>query len=352
MLMETVGEDILYMSRCLELAAKGLGLTDPNPLVGAVIVYNGIIIGEGYHKKAGGPHAEVIAINAVKNKSLLPHSTLYVNLEPCSHYGKTPPCANLIVSNGIKKVVIGCMDPNPAVSGKGIKILKEAGITVVSPVMEKEAVHLNRRFITCQTKGRPYVILKWAQSADGFIDICRKTGDAVQPNWITNHTARMLVHKWRSEESAIMAGVNTILSDNPRLDTREWPGKNPIRVLIDFHRRIGDGYHIFDSSAPTWVFTSSSATKGNLRFINLPGQDDNPANVLQLLASEGIQSVLVEGGAQLINSFIRYNCWDEARIFTGTHEFKEGVSAPPAPSVPGLETLFRDNRSKIMLNNI
>jgi diaminohydroxyphosphoribosylaminopyrimidine deaminase / 5-amino-6-(5-phosphoribosylamino)uracil reductase len=228
------------MQRAIQLAKLGLGNVAPNPMVGAVIVYNDIIIGEGYHQKYGEAHAEVNAINSVKNKELLNESTIYVSLEPCSHYGKTPPCANLIVENGIKKVVIGCSDPNPLVAGNGIKILIEAQIEVIDNVLEKECIELNKRFFTYINKNRPFIILKWAQTANGFI--ARENFDS---KWISCEESRMWVHKWRAEEAAILVGKNTAKYDNPSLTVRDWNGKNPLRVVLDYHLELPLTHHLF-----------------------------------------------------------------------------------------------------------
>jgi diaminohydroxyphosphoribosylaminopyrimidine deaminase/5-amino-6-(5-phosphoribosylamino)uracil reductase len=253
--------DEKYMKRCLELARFGLGNVAPNPMVGAVIVYNGFIIGEGYHQKYGGAHAEVNAINSVRDKSLLDKSTLYVNLEPCSHFGKTPPCADLIVERKIPKVVIGTMDTFEKVSGRGAAILEKNGIKVCRGCLEKESREINKRFFTFHEKKRPYVILKWAETADGFIDRVREPGQT-EPSWITDEIARMLVHKWRTEEQSIMIGTHTAMMDNPRLNVRSWTGKNPVRIVLDRELKLSSVLHIFDQSQPTLVFTEKKAESG------------------------------------------------------------------------------------------
>jgi diaminohydroxyphosphoribosylaminopyrimidine deaminase/5-amino-6-(5-phosphoribosylamino)uracil reductase len=225
-------DDLIYMHRCLDLARCAVGCTSPNPMVGAVVVHKGKIIGEGYHMKAGTPHAEVHALNAVKNRDLLPEATMYVSLEPCSHYGRTPPCADMIIISGIRRVVVGTVDTSTKISGRGIARLREAGTEVITGVAEEECRAINKRFFTWHEKQRPYVILKWARSADGFLDLVRGPGDTAEPNWITGLTERILVHRWRAEEDAIMAGGGTVRADNPSLDVRLWSGKNPLRVIV------------------------------------------------------------------------------------------------------------------------
>lgn len=318
------------MRRCLELAALGLGTTDPNPLVGSVIVYGDKIIGEGWHRKAGEAHAEVNAINSVKDKSLLKQATIYVSLEPCSHFGKTPPCADLIIRSQIPKVVIGCTDPNPNVGGQGIARLKNAGIEVVQNVLMKECLWINRRFFTSITEKRPYIILKWAQTADGFL--APKTKDEQQPVWITNKASRQLVHKWRSEESGILIGVQTALSDDPALTTRSFPGKSPVRIVLDPNSRLTKDLKVLDGSVPTLIVGggSSPANDENTRYLNTNNGITSIEELLKLLHKEKLQSVIIEGGANTLNRFITSGLWDEARVFTGASEFTEGL---PAPSI-------------------
>ncbi len=342
--MDRSATDEKYLRRCLELARKGMGRTGQNPLVGAVIVCDGQIIGEGYHREFGGPHAEVNAVNAVKDQSMLRRSTIYVNLEPCSHYGKTPPCSLLIRDAGIPRVVVGTADPNPQVSGRGISLLKDGGSEVISGILPEACTWLNRRFFKYITTGMPWVILKWAQSRDGFLDRVRTEGTETGPNWITNETARMLVHKWRSEEAGIMAGVNTVLTDNPRLDVRNWTGKNPVRILIDRNDRIGPLFHVKDGSLRTLVFTSANPGKEpGTEYID-PGNDFSLENILKILGEKGISSVMVEGGALLIESFLNGNLWDEARVFTGKTEFRAGVTAPAIRMEPHETVWYRNNR--------
>jgi diaminohydroxyphosphoribosylaminopyrimidine deaminase / 5-amino-6-(5-phosphoribosylamino)uracil reductase len=331
------------MKRCLDLAGLGLGLTAPNPLVGSVIVHNNRIIGEGFHRVFGGPHAEVNAVQSVADKSLLPGSVLYVNLEPCSHSGKTPPCADMILQTGIPEVMIGTSDPNPMVSGNGIRRLEAGGIKVTTGVAAADCFMLNRRFFTFHNRKRPYVILKWAQTADGFIDVLRDHG-MQQPTWISNEISRMLVHKWRSEEQAILVGTQTALLDNPRLTTREWPGNSPLRIVLDRTLRLPRTLHVFDNSGPTLVFNASrEGTDGQTQYLQLNFEDNMPAALLRQLYDRGIQSLLVEGGRQLLMSFIRENLWDEARVFTGQKLFEAGVPAPEIHEVLPSEYRIRED---------
>jgi diaminohydroxyphosphoribosylaminopyrimidine deaminase/5-amino-6-(5-phosphoribosylamino)uracil reductase len=321
--------DIKYMKRCLGLAELGLGNTYSNPMVGSVIVHNDKIIGEGFHHKAGEPHAEVNAIHSVKDKSLLKESTLYVNLEPCAHFGKTPPCSLLIKEMGIPKVVIGCTDTFSEVSGKGIQILKDAGVDVVVGVLEEESRELNKRFFTFHEKKRPYVILKWAQTMDGFIDIDREKSDYGQPTWITNEIAKKLVHKWRSEEQAILVGTNTAIKDNPSLTVREWDGKDPLRLLIDRQNRVPRSHHILNDQTETVVFTQKELPGGHkTTYMSVDFDKDIIPQILSYLYQENIQSVIIEGGREVLLSFIQANIWDEARVFIGNKWFKSGVKSP------------------------
>jgi len=325
----TQADDLIWMSRALQLAAMAGGSTAPNPMVGAVVVHHGIIIGEGYHLKAGTPHAEVHAINAVRDPSLLPSSTIYVSLEPCSHYGRTPPCADLIINSGIRRVVIGTTDSNPQVAGKGIARLRQAGAEVITGVMEEECRRLNRRFFTWHEKKRPYVILKWARSADGFIDLQRKPGDAIEPNWITGHAERVLVHRWRASEDAILAGGGTVRSDNPSLTVRYWHGKNPVRVIVSRTARLDPHSAVFDGSAETLLFTcNEQAQFPATKTIILNGNTGYIEEVMTSLYKMGVQSVFVEGGSIIIRSFLEAGLWDEARRFTGTVRFGTGVPDP------------------------
>ena len=295
------------MSRCISLAKLGAGNVSTNPMVGAVVVHNGKIIGEGYHRKCGGPHAEVNAINSVKDPALLPESEIYVSLEPCAHFGKTPPCADLIIEKKIKKVYVGCLDPFSKVDGKGIQKLRAAGVEVVVGVLEKECQDLNRRFFTSVNLKRPYVILKWAQSIDGYID------KDCKPVRISNHQTEILNHKWRSEEDAILVGYNTALRDNPSLTNRLWAGKNPLRVVLDRDGSLPKNLKIFDDSARTVV-------------LDFHG-DDMPQNVLTALNEMKVQSLIIEGGARTHRKFIEAGLWDEARIFVADVMLGGGTKA-------------------------
>jgi diaminohydroxyphosphoribosylaminopyrimidine deaminase/5-amino-6-(5-phosphoribosylamino)uracil reductase len=293
-----------YIQRCFQIAQNGLGQVAPNPMVGCVIVHNGQIISEGFHQKYGENHAERNAILRVNDENLLKKSTLYVNLEPCSHFGKTPPCADLIIEKQIPKVVVSNIDSNSEVGGKGIERLRKAGIDVITGVLEEEGRFFNRRFFTYIEKQRPYIILKWAKSLDGFIY-------SETERQITSEATRNLVHKWRSEEPAIMVGTNTVAVDNPQLNIRAYFGKNPLRITIDRHHKLSKDLHFFDQSQPTKIYETT----------NLP-------EILADLYAQKIQSIIVEGGAQLLQSFIDQNLWDEARILTGNKQIHSGLGEP------------------------
>ncbi|MFH2096217.1 MAG: bifunctional diaminohydroxyphosphoribosylaminopyrimidine deaminase/5-amino-6-(5-phosphoribosylamino)uracil reductase RibD [Bacteroidota bacterium] len=324
--------DEKYMLRCLELAASGLGMVQPNPMVGCVIVHNGRIIGEGWHRQFGGPHAEVNAVQSVADKSLLCESTLYVNLEPCAHQGKTPPCADMIASLKIPKLVAGTRDPHEKVAGKGFGLLRKAGVNIVEGVMEGSCRWLNRRFFSFHEKKRPFVILKWAQAKDGFVDIIRDENHPVRPTWITDHSARMLVHKWRSEEQAILVGTKTAQHDNPSLNVRDWKGKNPLRMVIDRRLVLSQDLSLFDGTVPTVVFTEIPAkNKENIKYVVVDFSQLNE-EIISFLYDQNIQSVIIEGGPVLQQSFINAGLWDEARVFTGRMLFEHGI---PAPAING-----------------
>ena len=320
-----------YISRCIALAKNGLGTTYPNPMVGSVIVYEGKIIGEGWHKKAGEPHAEVNAVNSVQDKSLLKKATIYVSLEPCSHFGKTPPCCDLIIKNKIPNVVIGTVDPNIMVAGNGIKKLIEAGIHVTVGILEDECNELNKRFFTFHQKKRPYILLKWAQSQDGFIAPLEKLEK--KPVCITNTYSRQLVHKWRTEEQAILVGTQTVIDDNPKLNARDWQGNNPVRIVLDQNNRIPKENAVFDNQTKTIVFSNSENTisKENTIFEVIDFKQDIAKQIVDSLYRHNIQSVIIEGGLQTLQTFIDENLWDEARVFTGNTNLEKGIKAPCIP---------------------
>ncbi len=331
-----------YIKRCIQLAKNGLGTTYPNPMVGSVIVYNDIIIGEGWHKKAGEPHAEVNAINSVKDKSLLKKATIYVSLEPCSHFGKTPPCCDLIITHDIPNVVVGTVDPNEKVAGKGIKKLLEAGKKVIIGVLEEECNELNKRFFTFHQQKRPYIILKWAESKDGFLTP-KKENDTIlkrEPIWITNKYSRQLVHKWRSEEQAILVGTQTVIDDNPKLNTRDWAGNNPIRVVLDQNNRIPQDSHIFSSDVKTIVFTKFKIAieKEKLNFEVIDFKENITQQILDILYQHQIQSIIIEGGLQTLQTFINTNLWDEGRFFVGNTYFTKGTKAPIIAGIKNKKT--------------
>lgn len=319
-----------YIKRCIELAQNGLGTTYPNPMVGSVIVYENKIIGEGWHKKAGEPHAEVNAVKSVKDKSLLKKATIYVSLEPCSHFGKTPPCCDLIIANEIPNVVVGTVDPNEKVAGRGILKLIEAGANVTVGVLEKECNELNKRFFTFHQKRRPYIILKWAESFDGFLAPEKTINQDRKPVWITNPYSRQLVHKWRTEEQAILVGTQTVVDDNPKLNARDWAGNNPIRIVVDQNNRIDSDSFIFDDTVKTIVFSGKTrqSLKENTQFEAIDFSKNIVPQILDVLYKNQIQSVIIEGGRQTLQSFIDANLWDEARIFTGKTSFLSGTKAP------------------------
>lgn len=317
-----------YISRCLQLAKMGIFEALPNPSVGAVLVYNDRIIGEGATSKYGGPHAEVNAINAVSDPELLKEATLYVSLEPCSHFGKTPPCADLIIEKKIPKVVIGIQDPFAKVCGQGIKKLKAAGVEVIVGVLEKECEEVNQRFFTFHEKKRPYIILKWAQTQDGYIAPLKK--DFTAPFWISNPYSLQLVHKWRSEEISFLVGTQTVLDDNPTLNTRKWYGKNPTRIYIDRKGIVPDDFHLKDQSQPTICITENKNLKSlnNLTYICVDFSKHIIPQICSILYDLNILSLVIEGGRQTIQEFIDLNMWDEARIFTANKYLYQGTSAP------------------------
>ena len=340
-----------YMNRCLELARLGAGDVAPNPMVGSVIVHDGKVIGEGFHQKCGEAHAEVNAINSVKDKKLLKSSTMYVSLEPCAHFGRTPPCSDLIIEHQIPHVVVGSVDPFAAVAGKGIEKMKRAGIQVDVGILEKECLWLNRRFFTFHQKKRPYLILKWAQTVDGFLDMDRSQMALGQPTWISNELSRRLVHKQRTEEAAILVGTNTALKDNPSLTVREWVGNQPIRILIDRQNRLPADLQLKSGKFPTIVFTENELeTKPNLEFISLNFESDILQQILAFLYKRDIQSIIIEGGQHLLQSFIDQGLWDEAHVYYGNTYFIKGVSAPRLPVAPVKNENMHDTLLKFFVN--
>ena len=347
-----MNKDKEWMQRALQLAEYGRGSVSPNPMVGCVIVYDDKIIGEGWHRNYGGPHAEVRAVEDVDKRSnghLLSEATAYVTLEPCSHTGKTPPCADLLVSRGIKKVVVCNGDPNPLVSGRGIRRLQDAGIEVVQGLLSEQGKELNKRFFKSFLEKRPYVILKWAETADGFI--AEANGKSVQ---ISGKLSGVHVHKWRSEEDAILVGFNTALNDNPKLNVRHWKGRNPVRVVLDRNLRLPNTLNLFDNSQKTFVINYQEQTVeesasgryagyGNTSYIKISPGENEIDQILQELFKRGIQSVLVEGGAQVLTSFLKAGLWDEIRRCQSLKKIGSGIKAPlPEGIFTGSEQVEED----------
>ena len=332
-----MSRDEHYMQRAIDLARLGLGKVSPNPLVGCVIVYQDKILGEGWHQEYGSAHAEVNAIDNVADQSLLPQSTLYVNLEPCSHFGKTPPCVDLVIEKKIKRVVISSADPNPLVNGQGIKKLKENGVEVEIGILEREGIQLNHRFITFIKKNRPYIILKWAQTADGFM--AKKNYDS---KWISNDQSRQLVHKWRTQEDAVLVGTRTAQHDNPSLNVRNWTGRNPTRVVLDRFLRLSDKLNLFDGSQETLCYNVLKHEEHSKLFLIRVDENDFIQHVIHDLYHRNIQSLIIEGGSQTHQLFLGCGLWDEARVFNSSKTFGEGIKAP---SIPGII------QQKVMINN-
>lgn len=343
--------DIKFMQRCLELAVRAEGNTFPNPLVGSVIVNDGKIIGEGYHRKAGEQHAERIAINSVIERELLGSSTLYVNLEPCSHFGKTPPCSELIIKSGIRRIVVGTIDSSDKVCGKGIEGLRNAGCEVIPGVLGDECRWINRRFFTFHEKKRPYIILKWAASSDGFLDIDRNKFQGNRPAWITGASDRVLVHRWRAAEQSILVGAGTIRTDNPMLNVREWAGTDPLKLVLSSSGNLDPESAVFTAGGKVIVFTHNKEdiTGYPGKFILDPGRS-SAGQVLSHLYDSGIQSIFIEGGARVLNHFITENLWDEARIFTGKIIFGSGIKAPVVTGIIKSETDYSGSHLKIIIN--
>ena len=334
------------MNRCLEIASKGLERVSPNPMVGSVIVYENKIIGEGYHKEYGKEHAEVNAIASVKDKSLLKDSTLYVNLEPCAHFGKTPPCSNLIIEHKIPKVVIGCVDTFSDVNGKGIIKMEKAGIKVSIGVLEKESRELNKRFFNFHEKRRPYIILKWAESKDGFI----APKDQTAPFWMTCSDSKKLVHQYRAEEDAILVGRITAEKDNPSLTVREFTGKNPTRIVIDKDLKLSKKLNLFNNQAKTIIFNSIKTEEIDSNYYIKIDFNNLIENILQELYKQNIQSLIIEGGAKTLQSFIDKKLWEEARIFTANRTLVEGVKAPTLDGEIIFETKIDEDQLEIIKN--
>jgi diaminohydroxyphosphoribosylaminopyrimidine deaminase/5-amino-6-(5-phosphoribosylamino)uracil reductase len=322
--------DELYMRRALFLAQLGRGSVSPNPMVGSVVVHDNRIIGEGWHKVYGGPHAEVNALNSVSDTSLLADSTLYVNLEPCNHFGKTPPCADLLIQHKLKRVVIANIDTNPLVTGDGIRKMRNAGIEVVTGILDKAGRELNKRFFAFMERRRPYVILKWAETADGFI-----ARENYSSKWISNELSRQLVHKWRSEEDAVMVGARTAAHDNPSLNVRDWSGRNPMRVVIDRFLRLDPKLNLFDGSQGTICYNVLKHEEHPQLTLARILDDDFLKNLLDDLHRKKIQSLIVEGGAFTLNQFIENDLWDEILVFKSEAKFGKGI---PAPAFKGLLT--------------
>lgn len=331
----------------MELARLGFGNVSPNPMVGCVIVYNDKIIGEGFHQQYGGPHAEVNAINSIEDKDTLAKSSVYVSLEPCAHFGKTPPCARLLANYKVKEVVIASIDPNPRVAGKGIEIMKNAGIGVETGVLEDEGKALNKRFFTSYTKKRPYVILKWAETADGFI--ARKNFDS---KWISNEFSRKLAHKWRAEEDAVLVGKNTANYDNPILNVRDWKGNDPLRIVIDHQLDLDENLNLFNKEIPTICYNLKKSFEGkNLGFVKL-SDEYFFKDLLADLNKRKIQSIIIEGGANTIQSFIDAGLWDEARVFQSIKCFGDGIQSPQLKEAAfdGKEDIMGDMLTYFMKN--
>lgn len=359
-----------YIKRCIDIAKNGLGTTAPNPMVGCVIVHNQKIIGEGFTSPYGGAHAEINALNNVRDQSLLKAATLYVTLEPCSHFGKTPPCADKIITLKVPKIVIGTIDTHSKVAGKGVEKLKAAGCEVIVGVLEDEVKAHHKRFFTFHNKKRPYIILKWAETADGFIAPQSKSEQ--KPVWITNGLSRQLVHKWRAEEQAILVGTNTVIQDNPSLTVRDWTGKNPVRVVIDKDLKLNSKYKVFEENAEVIVFCDENDKfqkhvglnegrsnhpptpelyNGSLVIIDWNSKSNIAQQICSILYNNDINSIIIEGGRQTLQTFIDENLWDEARIFTGRTNFDGGTKAPHIFGALVSEEKIMDDTLKIYTND-
>ena len=330
--------DKTYMQRALDLAANGLGKVSPNPMVGCVIVHNDQVVSEAYHAEFGGPHAEVLAIDGLSDLSVLSESTVYVNLEPCSHYGKTPPCADLLVEHSVQRVVIGIADPNPKVIGSGIKKLQDAGVATDLGVLKEEARWLNRRFLVNQSARRPYVILKWAETEDGFM--AKLDGSS---KWISGKESRTLVHKWRHEEDGILVGRGTVEADNPQLNVRLWEGRDPVRVIIDPNLTLSPDRKIFSGKQHTVVYNrQKEGRKGDATLVKIDTGKFLDESMADLL-TRNVGSVLVEGGARTLSSFLEAGCWDEARVFRSRSRFGDGIAGPNIDLEPTMKSTSGDD---------
>lgn len=338
----------------MQIAKNGIGISRPNPSVGAVIVCENKIIGEGFTSNYGQNHAEVNAVNSVKNKALLKEATIYVTLEPCSHFGKTPPCADLLVKHQFKNVVIGCVDVNYLVAGKGIERLRNAGINVITGILEDKCRAHHKRFFTVQEKKRPYIILKWAETKDGFIAPLRKNEQ--KPVWVSNKISQQLVHKYRGEEHAILVGTNTVIADNPKLNVRSWYGNNPIRIVLDKSLRIPKTSNVFDGSVKTIVITEAKDNRNDqqckaLFFEAIDFNEKIAEQICAVLHKHQIQSVIIEGGTKTLQTFIDANLWDEARVFTGETSFVKGIKSPIFLAKTTSETKIKNDILKIYNND-
>ncbi len=352
-MQDNSGKHETYMERCLQLAQNGQGLVYPNPMVGSVIVHNDLIIGEGWHHKAGDGHAEVNAINSVKDKGLLSEAEIYVNLEPCSHHGKTPPCADLIIENKIRKVIIGSVDTNEKVGGKGIKRLKEKGVEVVYPILEKECRDLNKRFYTFYERKRPYIILKWAQSKDGYIFPEPKKVESGNPFWISNNYAQQRVHQYRAEEASILVGKNTVLQDNPKLNLRHFEGNGILRLTIDKNLEIPNHMNFIDKSVKTIIYNNikDEEDEENI-YVRLDFSKELISQITDHLYAIEIQSLIVEGGAFTLSSFIDSGLWDEARVFESNENIEEGKRGPKLKGKPVSQEVLDTNTLFLYKNKI
>lgn len=340
-----MSQEELFMQRALELANLGAGTVSPNPRVGCVIVHDDKIIGEGWHKKYGEAHAEVNAFASVVDKRLLPKATVYVNLEPCSHQGKTPPCVDLLLKHNVRKVVIANLDTNPLVAGKGIRRLREGGMEVITGVSQKEGRELNKRFFTFIERKRPYILLKWAETSDGFI-----AHENFESKWISNDHSRQLVHRWRTEEDAVLVGTRTAMHDDPKLNVREWSGRNPVRVVLDRFLRLSDKLNLFDHSQPTLCYNLLRHEEHeNLTLVRL-GDENFWQEMIHDLYHRNIQSVMIEGGGQTLETFITGGWWDEARIFRSHRTFTKGIPAPILKGRLIYEEILKDDHLSIFVN--